>query len=71
MDVRQVEAKITGKTKAILPVHLYGQMADMAPLLELGRKYGIPVIEDAAQSHGATCHGHSAGSMGLCGCFSL
>src|SRR5688572_18079265 len=71
MDVGQVEAKITGKTKAILPVHLYGQMADMTPLLELGRKYGIPVIEDAAQSHGAAYKGHNAGSMGLCGCFSF
>jgi dTDP-4-amino-4,6-dideoxygalactose transaminase len=71
MDVTQVEAKITGKTKAILPVHLYGQMADMTPLLGLGRKYGIPVIEDAAQSHGAAYHSHSAGSMGLCGCFSF
>jgi dTDP-4-amino-4,6-dideoxygalactose transaminase len=71
MDVEQVEQKITSRTKAILPVHLYGQMADMRPLLELGRKYGIPVIEDSAQAHGATYHGSSAGSMGFCGCFSF
>lgn len=71
MDVSQVEKAITPKTKAILPVHLYGQMADMRPLLELGRKYGIPVIEDAAQAHGATYHGESAGSMGFAGCFSF
>ena len=57
MDVKQVEARITKKTKAILPVHLYGQMADMGPLMALGRKYGIPVIEDAAQAHGATYEG--------------
>jgi dTDP-4-amino-4,6-dideoxygalactose transaminase len=71
MDVSQVEAKITSKTKAILPVHLYGQMADMGPLMELGRKYGIPVIEDAAQAHGAAYHGKSAGTIGMCGCFSF
>jgi dTDP-4-amino-4,6-dideoxygalactose transaminase len=71
MDVRQVEAKITEKTRAILPVHLYGQMADMAPLIALGRKYGIPVIEDAAQAHGATYHWERAGMIGLAGCFSF
>jgi dTDP-4-amino-4,6-dideoxygalactose transaminase len=71
MDVDRVEALITRRTKAILPVHLYGQPADMEPLLELGRRYGIPVIEDAAQAHGASYHGEGAGSMGLCGCFSF
>src|SRR4051812_2012599 len=71
MDVSQVEKKITPNTRAILPVHLYGQPADMAPLLELGKRYGIPVIEDAAQAHGARYHGVGAGSMGLCGCFSF
>jgi dTDP-4-amino-4,6-dideoxygalactose transaminase len=71
MDVAQVEARINRKTRAILPVHLYGQMADMEPLLELGRKYGIPVIEDAAQAHGATYRGHNAGTLGFAGCFSF
>jgi dTDP-4-amino-4,6-dideoxygalactose transaminase len=71
MDVGQVERRITSRTKAILPVHLYGQMADMTPLLEIGRKHGIPVIEDAAQAHGAAYHGNAAGSMGVSGCFSF
>jgi dTDP-4-amino-4,6-dideoxygalactose transaminase len=71
MDVEQVESKITPKTRAIVPVHLYGQPADMRPLLELGRKYGIPVIEDAAQAHGAAYHEQGAGTLGMCGCFSF
>jgi dTDP-4-amino-4,6-dideoxygalactose transaminase len=71
MDVTQVERRITRKTKAILPVHLYGQPADMGPLLEIGRRHGIPVIEDAAQAHGARYGGCGAGALGLCGCFSF
>jgi dTDP-4-amino-4,6-dideoxygalactose transaminase len=71
MDVGQVEAKITPRTRALLPVHLYGQPADLGPLLEIGSKHGIPVIEDAAQAHGAKYHGRGAGSLGLCGCFSF
>jgi dTDP-4-amino-4,6-dideoxygalactose transaminase len=71
MDVSQVERKITPKIKAILPVHLYGQTADMGPLLEIGRRHGVPVIEDAAQAHGARYAGRAAGSLGLCGCFSF
>jgi dTDP-4-amino-4,6-dideoxygalactose transaminase len=71
MDTQQVEARITPKTKAILPVHLYGQTADLGPLLDLGSRYGIPVIEDAAQAHGARYRGKPAGSMGLLGCFSF
>src|SRR5262249_29499463 len=71
MDVKKVEKAITPRTKAILPVHLYGQPADLEPLLELGKKYGIPVIEDAAQAHGAQYRGRPAGSLGLCGCFSF
>ena len=71
MDVEQVESRITPKTKAILPVHLYGQPADVAPLLEIGSRYGIPVIEDAAQAHGAAYRDRPAGSWGLLGCFSF
>jgi dTDP-4-amino-4,6-dideoxygalactose transaminase len=71
MDVDQVRRRITPKTKAILPVHLYGQPADMEPLLEIGRQQGIPVIEDAAQAHGAMYQGKHAGTLGLCGCFSF
>ncbi len=71
MDPRQVEKRITHRTRAILPVHLYGQPADLAPLLEIGRKHNIPVIEDAAQAQGASYQGSGAGSLGLCGCFSF
>jgi dTDP-4-amino-4,6-dideoxygalactose transaminase len=71
LDVRKVEAAVTKKTKAILPVHLYGQMADMGPLMELSRRLGIPVIEDAAQAHGARYDGHNAGTIGQSGCFSF
>ena len=71
MDVDQVEAAITARTTAILPVHLYGQPADLAPLVELGYRHGIPLIEDAAQAHGARYQGASVGSRGLLGCFSF
>jgi dTDP-4-amino-4,6-dideoxygalactose transaminase len=71
MDPGQVERQITARTRAILPVHLYGQPADLGPLLEIGRRHGIPVIEDAAQAHGARYAGRSAGTLGLCGCFSF
>jgi dTDP-4-amino-4,6-dideoxygalactose transaminase len=71
MDVSQVEARITPRTKAILPVHLYGQSADLGPILEIGQKYGIPVVEDAAQAHGATYCGKPAGTLGVAGCFSF
>jgi dTDP-4-amino-4,6-dideoxygalactose transaminase len=71
LDVAQVEKHITPKTKAILPVHLYGQPADMAALMEIGRRRGIPVIEDAAQAHGAKFRGLGAGSIGQTGCFSF
>jgi dTDP-4-amino-4,6-dideoxygalactose transaminase len=71
MDVRQVEQRISSATQAILPVHLYGQPADLGPLLAIGKRHGIPVIEDAAQAHGARYHGRGAGSLGLCGCFSF
>jgi dTDP-4-amino-4,6-dideoxygalactose transaminase len=71
LDVEQVQRRITPRTRAILPVHLYGQPADLTPLLELGRSRGIPVIEDAAQAHGARYRGRAAGTLGLCGCFSF
>jgi dTDP-4-amino-4,6-dideoxygalactose transaminase len=71
MDPEQVERRITSRTRAILPVHLYGQPADLEPLLEIGRRRGIPVIEDAAQAHGAGYQGRLAGTLGFCGCFSF
>jgi len=71
MSVEQIRNRITRRTRALLPVHLYGQPADMAPLLEIGEELGIPVIEDAAQAHGARYQEQQAGSMGLCGCFSF
>jgi dTDP-4-amino-4,6-dideoxygalactose transaminase len=71
LDVSQVADAVTLRTKAIIPVHLYGQCAEMDPLLALGERQGIPVIEDAAQAIGATEHGRRAGSMGVLGCFSF
>jgi dTDP-4-amino-4,6-dideoxygalactose transaminase len=71
MDPAKLEAAITPQTKAILPVHLYGQMADMDAIMEIARRYGIPVIEDACQAHGAEYYGERAGSIGLSGCFSF
>jgi|SRR3954447_18600503 dTDP-4-amino-4,6-dideoxygalactose transaminase len=71
MDVAQVERCITSKTRAILPVHLYGQTADLAPLVDISQRRGIPLIEDAAQAHGAEYAGKRAGTFGLAGCFSF
>ena len=71
MDVRALEAAITKKTKVILPVHLYGQPADMDPILAIARKHGLVVIEDACQAHGAEYKGRRAGSIGDMGCFSF
>jgi dTDP-4-amino-4,6-dideoxygalactose transaminase len=66
-----LESAITEKTKAIVPVHLYGQCADMNPLLEISERHGIPVIEDAAQAIGSEDRLRRAGSMGAIGCFSF
>jgi dTDP-4-amino-4,6-dideoxygalactose transaminase len=71
MDPRLVEAAITPKTKAIMSVHLYGQPADMDPILAIAKKRGLLVIEDAAQAHGSEYKGRRAGSMGDLGCFSF
>jgi dTDP-4-amino-4,6-dideoxygalactose transaminase len=71
MDPKKLEAAISGKTKAIIPVHLYGQPADMDPIREIADKKGIVVIEDACQAHGAEYKGKRAGSLGSVGCFSF
>lgn len=71
MDVQQVEKKITPRTKAIVPVHLYGQMVELEPLLKLGAQKGIPIIEDVAQATGASYKGEKAGTLGAFGAFSF
>jgi len=71
IDPSRVADAITPRTKAIMAVHIYGQCAEMDPLLDFGRRHRIRVIEDAAQAIGATDNGRRAGSMGLIGCFSF
>ncbi|MBA4392206.1 MAG: erythromycin biosynthesis sensory transduction protein eryC1 [Desulfobacca sp.] len=71
INVKQIENRITEKTKAILPVHLYGQPADMDRILEIANRLGLVVIEDAAQAHGAEYKGRRVGSLGAMGCFSF
>lgn len=71
IDPARLEAAITPRTKAIMPVHLYGQPADMAPLLDVARRHGLKVIEDAAQAHGARYRGRRAGSLGDAAGFSF
>ena len=71
IDVDQIPRRITSRTRAILPVHLYGQPADMDPILDIARKHHLAVIEDACQAHGALYKGRPAGSMGVAGCFSF
>jgi dTDP-4-amino-4,6-dideoxygalactose transaminase len=71
MDVSQVEQAITSRTKAIVPVHLYGQPADMDPILAIARRHGLVVIEDACQAHGAAYKGRPVGSLGHAACFSF
>jgi dTDP-4-amino-4,6-dideoxygalactose transaminase len=71
MDPSKLEAAITPKTKAIIPVHLYGQPADMDPILEIARRRGLKVVEDACQAHGARYKGRRVGSLGDVGAFSF
>ena len=71
IDVLKIKEKITEKTKAIIPVHIYGQPANMGPITELAKKYNLRIIEDAAQAHGAEYKGEKVGSIGDVGCFSF
>jgi perosamine synthetase len=71
MDVSQIEAKITPRTRAIMPVHIYGHPVDMDPVLELARRYDLVVVEDAAEAHGAGYKGRKCGGLGDISCFSF
>lgn len=71
IDVTKIEEKITSKTKAIIPVHLYGHPADMDSIMEIAQKHNLYVVEDACQAHGAEYNGKKVGSIGDMGCFSF
>src|SRR6266478_4498681 len=71
LDWRYLDSVLTSRTRAIIPVHLYGHPVEMQPLLTFARKHGLRVIEDASQAHGATYQGQRVGSIGDIGCFSL
>jgi len=71
IDVNRIERAITARTRAIIPVHLTGQSADMDPMLDLAARYGLRVVEDAAQAHGTRYKGRPCGAMGDAGCFSF
>lgn len=71
LDPEKIEKAITKKTKAIMPVHLFGQCADMDPIMEVAGNHGLPVVEDACQAHGAEYKGRKAGSLGIAAAFSF
>jgi len=71
IDVSKIEAKITGRTRAIIPVHLYGQPADIDPINEIAKRHNLKVIEDSAQAHGAEYKGRRTGTLGDVACFSF
>jgi dTDP-4-amino-4,6-dideoxygalactose transaminase len=71
LDVSQLEEAVTLRTQAIIPVHIFGQAADMDPILEIARRYGTPVVEDACHAHGAAYKGRKVGSLAAAGCFSF
>ena len=71
IDPKEIEKAITSKTKAIIPVHIYGQSCDMVAIMKIAKKYNLKVIEDCAEAHGAMCDGKKVGSFGDIGCFSF
>ncbi len=71
LDPAKLEAAVSSKTRAVIPVHLFGLAADMQPIMEVAMKHGIPVVEDAAQAIGASYHGQNLGTIGAMGCFSF
>lgn len=71
LDPNQVEAAVTSRTRAIMPVHLFGASADLDPLLKIAERHGLSIVEDAAQAIGAEYHGRPIGSIGAIGCFSF
>jgi perosamine synthetase len=71
MDVGQIESKVTPRTRAIMPVHIYGHPCDMDPIVEVAERHGLYIVEDAAEAHGAEYRGRKVGSLGHVGCFSF
>jgi perosamine synthetase len=71
LDAAEAASKVTERTRAVMPVHMYGHMAAMGPLMDLARRHGLAVIEDAAEAHGAEQSGRRAGGIGTLGCFSF
>ncbi|MFC2013244.1 DegT/DnrJ/EryC1/StrS family aminotransferase, partial [Chloroflexota bacterium] len=71
IDAAKIEGKITGNTKVIMPVHIYGHPCDMDPIMDIASKYNLYIVEDAAEVHGAEYKGRKAGGIGDIGCFSF